>query len=58
MIPSDYDYYERRAHEHRCLANNATLSKQRQIHDRLVEAYTELARRCLLRRPIRIKADL
>lgn len=44
MIPSRHEYYRRRAKEHRLLARAANLPEIRAMHDRLVEAYTGLAK--------------
>lgn len=43
MIPSNYSYYSRRAQEHRALANAASHTDQRAMHERLVETYLALA---------------
>jgi len=43
MIPTAQDYYRARAREHRQLAQYAAAPAQRAMHDRLVEAYYELA---------------
>lgn len=44
MIPSAHSYYVRRAREHGALARAATHADQRSMHERIVEAYTALAR--------------
>jgi hypothetical protein len=58
MIPTRHAYYERRAREHRRLASNATAPQQRLVHDRLAEAYRQLARQYFLRPPVKVKAGL
>jgi hypothetical protein len=54
MIPTKHDYYKRRAREHRRLASSAADADERMMHDRLVEAYTALARKYRLRQIIRL----
>ena len=56
MIPTRYDYYRARAREHRTLAARATDAEQRSMHDRLVGAYTELARKYALRQTVSLRA--
>ncbi|MBU0557723.1 MAG: hypothetical protein KKD64_09065 [Alphaproteobacteria bacterium] len=56
MIPTRYTYYRNRAREHRRLAQTAIAPEQRSMHDRLVEAYTDLARQSRLRQVVRLKA--
>ena len=53
MIPSDQDYYSRRAEEHKRLACAAAGAEQRAMHERLVEAYHGLAMR-----PAAVRAQL
>jgi hypothetical protein len=55
MIPSRHAYYRNRAREHRRLALVATEPEARQMHDRLTEAYINLARQSLLRQVVRLK---
>jgi len=45
MIPTRYDYYKARSREHRRLALGSADAADRAMHERLVEAYTELARK-------------
>ena len=56
MIPTRYDYYRSRAREHRRLAQCAANEDQRSMHDRLVGAYTDLARKYALRQTISLRA--
>ena len=56
MIPTRYDYYRNRAREHRQLAQTAAEPEQRSMHDRLVRAYSDLARQSRLRHVVRLKA--
>ena len=56
MIPTRYDYYRSRAREHRRLAQRAANEDQRSMHDRLVGAYTDLARKYALRQTISLRA--
>lgn len=45
MIPTRYEYYRRRVREHRALAKGAADTEQRAMHEKLVNAYGELARK-------------
>ena len=55
MIPSKYDYYRRRAQEHRRLALRSSEPDQRSMHDRLREAYMGLARQSRRRQVLSLK---
>lgn len=55
MIPTRHDYYKRRAREHRQLAGSAPTDADREMHERLVEAYAGLARKYGLRQTLTIK---
>jgi hypothetical protein len=55
MIPTNHDYYRRRAEEHQRLATDADAPDQRAMHTQLVEAYRGLARQSRLRQVIRLK---
>lgn len=56
MIPTNYDYYRRRAAEHQRLAEAADVPEQRSMHTQLVSAYLALARQSRLRQVISLKA--
>ncbi|MDD3800404.1 MAG: hypothetical protein PHE36_14635 [Novosphingobium sp.] len=56
MIPTRYEYYRARAREHRALAQRAASPEQRTMHDRLVGAYTGLARKYALRQTVSLRA--
>ena len=45
MIPTRYEYYCRRAREHQSLAERSADPEQRDMHQRLIGAYGELADR-------------
>jgi pyridoxine/pyridoxamine 5'-phosphate oxidase len=45
MIPTNHDYYNRRAREHRALASAAKQAETQAMHERLVKAYVTLAGR-------------
>ncbi|MCB2060695.1 MAG: hypothetical protein R3E09_00680 [Novosphingobium sp.] len=55
MIPTRYDYYRACAREHRLLAQGAPNEDQRLMHDRLVGAYTHLARKYALRQRVSLR---
>ena len=55
MIPRNYDYYRRRANEHRVLAQRARAPEQRGMHDRLRDAYMGLARQSRRREVLTLK---
>ena len=55
MIPTRHDYYKRRAREHRHLAATAAYDEDREMHERLVDAYTKLARKHGLRQVVTLK---
>ena len=55
MIPTRYDYYRRRAREHRALAKHAASHEQRAIHEKLVSAYGELARKYRTRQALSLR---
>lgn len=55
MIPSNYDYYRRRAQEHRILAQSASEPGKRSMHDRLRDAYMGLARQSRLRQVVSLR---
>lgn len=54
-MPTRYDYYKRRAREHRLLATNALHDEGRAMHERLAKTYGELARKYCLRQVLRVK---
>lgn len=55
MIPTHFEYYNRRAREHQTLAERAADAEQRTMHERLVDAYQELAQRYRARPKLTIK---
>jgi hypothetical protein len=55
MIPTQYEYYRRRAREHQTLAKGATSTEQRAMHEKLVGAYGELARKYRTREPLSLR---
>lgn len=55
MIPTRYDYYRRRAREHRNLAQDAASTEQRAMHEKLVSAYGELARKYRTRQTLSLR---
>ena len=55
MIPTRYDYYRRRAREHRDLAQGAASTEQRAMHEKLVSAYGELARKYRTRQTLSLR---
>lgn len=55
MIPSNYDYYRRRAQEHRMLALSACEPDKRSMHDRLRDAYMGLARQSRRRQVLSLR---
>ena len=55
MIPTRYEYYSRRVREHRALAKGATDTEQRAMHEKLVNAYGELARKYRTRQPLSLR---
>jgi len=56
-VPTRYDYYKARAREHRQLAAKAMNAEDRAMHERLVKAYTGLAREHCLRQVLTLKVD-
>ena len=55
MIPTRYDYYKARSREHRRLALGSADAADRAMHERLVEAYTELARKYSLKQVVSLR---
>ena len=55
MIPTRYEYYRRRAREHRDLARGAASTEQRAMHEKLVGAYGELARKYRTRQTLSLR---
>ena len=55
MMPTRYDYYKRRAHEHWLLATHAQHDDGRAMHQRLANTYRELARKYRLRQVLMVK---
>lgn len=55
MIPSRYEYYRKRAQEHRALANSTPELERRSMHDRLCDAYMGLARQSRRRQVVSLK---
>lgn len=58
MIPTRHDYYRRRAREHRDLAAKATDGERRQMHQRLMGVYAQMARDSRLRQTISLRPDI
>ncbi len=58
MIPTRHDYYRRRAREHRLLAARAVDGERRQMHERLVDVYTQMARDSRLRQNISLRPGI
>lgn len=54
-MPTRYDYYKRRAREHRLLATHALHDEGRAMHERLANTYRELARKYCLRQVLTVK---
>ena len=58
MIPTRHDYYRRRAREHRQLAARAIDGELRQMHERLVGVYTQMARDSRLRQNVSLRPEV
>jgi len=57
MVPTRYDYYKARTREHRRLALQARSAEERAMHERLVEAYTDLARKYSLKQVVTLRVQ-
>ena len=49
MIPTRHDYYRARVREHQRLARRAASAEDRLMHEQLISAYQDLARRYRLK---------
>ncbi len=58
MIPTRHDYYRRRAREHRLLATRTPDDEVRQMHERLVSVYTQMARDSRLRQTVSLRPEI
>ena len=56
MIPTRYDYYKARSREHRRLALRSADATARAMHEQLVQAYAQLARKYSLKQVVTLRA--
>lgn len=57
MVPTRYDYYKARIREHRRLASRADSDEARAMHQQLVSAYGDLARKYSLKQVVTLRPE-